>query len=1288
MSHQNPDYVLGLDIGMGSVGWAVAEEDYRIPSFGGHKMWGTRLLGQGGRKPWPKEGEDRRRARCQARLDTLRLLFQEEMAKLDPHFFLRLDESPYGPDWGEPEPGGASILFADAARADRDFFATYPTIFHLRAALIAGEEDAFDLRSLYLAFHHILQDRGHYLWQEGFGLRDDPDLRKTLQEVLAFKDVLDHPPRLDLDALAKILGDRGKTPSEKKRALREIPEIKTHRQVREILVLATGSPRKLSALFATDDPAFEEVTVDFQKGGYEDQWDDYEALLGESIFFLDTLKKLHDQVKLLGIKHRGMSLSESKVADYDKHQKDLSFLKNFVHKHYSKETVHSIFYSPDLPANYPAYRGQGPRCDQKAFYSFLKSKKGLNLKKKKGHKEVDRILDQMKKETFLPWQKSPGNQVLPYQVHLTELEIILQKARAYFPFLQEKREGEDRTPADTILDLMASQTPYRPEGSRSQKAPCGPGCLHHTCPYVSGEKVLPKHSLIYSQALVFHELNQLRIGDDFLTPAMKACLVDHLKTEEGPLTEEIILQLLAQAGLSSKGDKITGIGQGLEGDFKAYRDFTAILGEDFDRALAEDLVRWITLFADDWPALSQKIHTAYPGRVREDQIAQIKDLRYRGWGHWSRKLLTQVTDPYFANPATGHPGTLLEALASHPFTLTDFLGHRFAFGQALDDLNEEAHQKKTPSPCDLIADLRLSPVLKDSLRQAHQVLEEIIRIRGGPPTKIFVDLARINRVPKKATQSRKQRLIALYKKITDDSRDWVGEIEAWSDANIQSKRLYLYYLQQGLDLYSGDPISLQDLMARDQDLYDIDHIYPQSRVKDDTFDNLALVARQANMKKGDTFPLDPAIQKACKKLWSRLRKQGFISKRKYTRLTRTSGFSSKELANFILRQLVATSPATKAVTGLLKLLYPDAEIITSKAENVSSFRKDKDLVKVKGLNHHCPAKDTYLSIVVGIVYQERFTSNPLAYIKDLRKKHGDTLSQAYSLRRIFDSKIEKEGRTLWDPDTSMDTVRKMMASDDVRVTRRVQDGTPAYALIRASIAPIGKPQERKPQRELFPISPGDPPGLHQDSQSILDLYRAHKKAQGLEATDTTILLSSLPHDSLIRVNHFPFLVKEHTGDRLCLQSAAEITLDEGQRVTLKKVIKEVTHLQGDKTHIVENRPDRITPEDNLALYKALAHIMARPHFHTLTDKGQEFLTQETIDRFQALSLNHQVESLTDMLNILNNHKPTSPHMGKYLGIEVARKTLPLVLDPKVSVTVVKSSVTGLFEEEVVISGEG
>ena len=154
------------------------------------------------------------------------------------------------------------------------------------------------------------------------------------------------------------------------------------------------------------------------------------------------------------------------------------------------------------------------------------------------------------------------------------------------------------------------------------------------------------------------------------------------------------------------------------------------------------------------------------------------------------------------------------------------------------------------------------------------------------------------------TSSRKKKLLELYKKCKAEEKDWIDEIEKRSDAEMRRDKLYLYYTQKGKCMYSGETIELEELW--DNQKYDIDHIFPQSKVMDDSLDNRVLVKKKCNQMKEDKYPIDETVRKKMQPFWKSLVDAGLISEEKYKRLIRRNGFEPSELAGFISRQLVET----------------------------------------------------------------------------------------------------------------------------------------------------------------------------------------------------------------------------------------------------------------------------------------------------------------------------------------------------------------------------------------------
>ncbi len=176
------NYYVGLDIGTESVGWAVSDEEYHIPKFKGNAMWGIRLFDEAQDASARRIARTARRRldRRKQRLLWLEMLFAEEVAKKDPIFFKRLHESSLWSD-DKNEKNCRYSLFNDSAYTDKDYMKQYPTVYHLRKELLYSTEE-HDIRLVFLALHHIIKSRGHFLY-ENSGSDEGITFEKSFEEL-------------------------------------------------------------------------------------------------------------------------------------------------------------------------------------------------------------------------------------------------------------------------------------------------------------------------------------------------------------------------------------------------------------------------------------------------------------------------------------------------------------------------------------------------------------------------------------------------------------------------------------------------------------------------------------------------------------------------------------------------------------------------------------------------------------------------------------------------------------------------------------------------------------------------------------------------------------------------------------------------------------------------------------------------------------------------------------------------------------------------------------------------
>ena len=161
-----------------------------------------------------------------------------------------------------------------------------------------------------------------------------------------------------------------------------------------------------------------------------------------------------------------------------------------------------------------------------------------------------------------------------------------------------------------------------------------------------------------------------------------------------------------------------------------------------------------------------------------------------------------------------------------------------------------------------------------------------------------------------------------------------------------------------------------------------------------------------------------------KSFWRFLKEKNFISDEKYKRLTGKDDF---ELRGFMARQLVNVRQTTKEVGKILQQIEPEIKIVYSKAEIASSFREMFDFIKVRELNDTHHAKDAYLNIVAGNVYNTKFTEKPYRYLQEIKEN--------YDVKKIYNYDI----KNAWDKENSLEIVKKNMEKNTVNITRFIKE---------------------------------------------------------------------------------------------------------------------------------------------------------------------------------------------------------------------------------------------------------
>ncbi|WP_461812860.1 type II CRISPR RNA-guided endonuclease Cas9, partial [Faecalimonas sp.] len=1017
-------YFLGLDMGTGSLGWAVTNEKYEVLRKHGKALWGVRLF-ESANTAEERRGfrtARRRLDRRNWRLQILQELFAEEITKVDPGFYLRMKESKYYPEDKRELNGECPelpyALFVDENFTDKEYHQQFPTIYHLRKMLMTTN-DVPDIRLVYLAFHHMMKHRGHFLLHGN--MNEIREFRTTFSQLI--ENIKNEELDFDLSVndeiyleIERILKDKNITKSTKKSKLWKILGANKACE-KGILNLIVGGKVKLSDIFHNkelDDS--ERPSISFADSGYEDYIGMLEAELGEQYYIIESAKAVYDWAVLADILKDSQSISDAKVKIYEKHKKDLGYLKTLVKKHMTKEEYNQIFVKTDGKlSNYCSYVGmtkkngekidlESKRCSKEEFYDFLKK---TVLKRLENVEESIYLKEELEKGTFLPKQVNKDNGVIPYQIHQYELEKIIENLSDKMSILREKGEK--------IKQLFTFRVPYYVGPLNGEKfswvvkrndqkiypwnfsevidieesAEKFIRRMTNKCTYLYGEDVMPKDSLLYSKFMVLNELNNLRLNGEKISTELKQKIYKEVFCRYRKVTQKKLKKYLCIEGIASKEVEISGIDGEFKSSLTAYHDFKEKLtGVELSQQDKENIILDIVLFGDDKKLLKKRIEKKFP-HLTETQKKSICSLSYKGWGRLSKKFLEEIEAPA---PETGEAWNLITALWETNDNLMELLSKKYLFGEAIEAFNGK--NEKTKLNYKTVEELCVSPAVKRQIWQTLRVVKEIEKVMGGKPQRVFVEMAR-DKQESKRTESRKKQLQDLYRACKNEERDWIAELGKYEDHQLRSDKLYLYYTQKGKCMYSGEVIPLEELW--DNTKYDIDHIYPQSKTMDDSLNNRVLVKKEYNANKSDVYPIAKEIREARSSFWKSLLEGGFISKEKYDRLTRKDDFSEGELAGFIERQIVETRQGTKAVAEILKQALPETEIVYVKAKTVSQFRQsyqeDAAFIKVREMNDFHHAKDAYLNIVVGNTYFVKFTKDAAWFI---RKNPGRT----YSLKEM------------------------------------------------------------------------------------------------------------------------------------------------------------------------------------------------------------------------------------------------------------------------------------------------
>ena len=1062
---------IGLDVGSDSVGWAATDENFRLYRLKGKTAWGARIFSEANdakrRRGFRVAG--RRLARRKERIRLLNALFDPLLKEKDPTFLLRLENSAIqNDDPNKPVQAVTDCPLFVNKQEEKDYYKKYPTIWHLRKALMENEEHAFsDIRFLYLAIHHIIKYRGNFLREGDIKIGQfDYSIFDRLNETLAVlfdsqneddeneESCFIGLPKSQYEEFITCANDRNLPKQPKKAKLLSMFE-KTEESkafLEMFCTLCAGGEFSTKKLNAKGEETYQETKISFNSS-YDENEGTYQEILGDFFDLVDIAKAVFDYCDLSDILNGNDNLSSAFVELYNSHKSQLSALKSICKEIDNKNGFTGdnsiyvkLFNDPNDKSNYPAFTHNktlvDKRCDIHSFdkyvmdailpyESFLTGENAINWQMLKSLAEQDRLLQTIALRS---------TSVIPMQLHQKELKLILKNAISRN--IKGIAEIEDK-----ILKLFQYKIPYYcgPLTTKSNYSnvvfknneyrPLKPWDyeeaidwdetkkkfmegLTNKCTYLKDQNVLPKQSILYQDFDTWNKLNNLKVNGN--KPSLEE-LNDLFSfvSQRSKTTMRDIQRYLKSKTNSKENDAVVSgwnpedyICCSSRASFAKNGVFDLIhpdINNPKDLNKCERIVFLKTIYTDSPKDADAAIFKEFPD-LTNNQKALLKTIKCKEWSPLSKEFLElRYSDKYGEIRQS-----IIDLLRNGEGNLMQILA-KYDYQEVIDAYNAASFQTKSKSQ--IVSDLieEMPPKMRRPVIQAVRIVQEVAKVAKKEPDQISIEVTRENNDKEKKQQLTKKaksrstqiqnflkNLVKIDVSEKKQADEVLEELKKYSDQSINGKHLYLYFLQNGKDAYTGKPININDVLNGNK--YDTDHIIPQSKMKDDSIDNLVLVERDINQHRSNEYPLPESIRKnpANVAFWRKLKKVGMMSEKKFNNLTRTNPLTEDELGAFVAAQINVVNRSNVVIRDVLKILYPNAKLIFSKAQYPSQIRKELCIPKLRDLNDTHHAVDAYLNIVSGVSLTDRYGN--MRFIKASKDEDKHSLNMERYISSLIQTK--------------------------------------------------------------------------------------------------------------------------------------------------------------------------------------------------------------------------------------------------------------------------------------------
>ena len=1342
------NYYLGLDLGSNSVGWVATDENYNFLRLKGKTAWGARIFSEAKdcKERRTYRSNKRRLARRKYRLVLLKQLFAEEMTKVDKTFFLRLANSTYWEEDKAKDSDGNEIgknLIFKTHDEEKQYYTKYPTIWHLRKALIENDEDALsNLRYVYLAIHHIIKYRGNFLTEGEFkNEAPTPSIIDEINQTLSLLEENNENTTIYIKPesykkLLEILTDNNLTKNQKKGNIDKlfIPKKERTENVGQILeifkTIIVGGTYSIKKDSEIEDN--KTIKICFTEN-FENSEADISKALGDAFNLVLIAKNFYDYMFLKELLGKNKEISEAMVQIYEEHKEDLKSLKTIL-----KDLDNKLGNNGKNKIYYSVFKQEPTEKFKETNYlSFVQGGKLEELNKyikkilENNEKDIDDketynvLYEKACKGDLFKKQANSCTSSIPHQLHLRELKKILENAGRKYTFLNNI--------SDKIIKIFKFRVPYyygplnnesdahswvvKKEGQ--EKAKITPWNINeiidtpktrdnffkkltNSCTYLVGETVLPKTSLYYEKYLALDRLNKMQVNGDYLSYSEKNDVLNFILSRKTTTIEQIRTYFSKTRSTKANDISISNI--------KATDPFNAVshafygkhldLNNSKNINLCEELIKFATIYADDKKELKKFVSSNF--NLTDEFIKEYLNTPTNKWGRLSKKFLCggDQLEMYYVDD-NGILHSILNILEETNENLQEILNNeKYGFNQKIADFNNTLTADKTTE--EQIEDILDSTpaLMRRSIIQTLAVVDDVIKAAGKAPQKIMMEVTRTDG-KKEETKSRYDQLkkqITNDKELTDKKKEeWLEVLENKKN-QLKGKHIYLYFMQMGINFYTGKIMDINDVI---NGKYDIDHIIPQSMIKDDSLDNMVLVSKDCNQKvKRDIYPICDEIRNNMLDKWREYRTRKLISEEKYNRLIRTKELNADEINSFINRQINVVNYSNIQIKRIFEIKYPETKIIFSKASFPSLLRKEYEIAKMRDLNDAHHAVDAYLNVVCGNILTTLY--NDILYMFKEKKEDHKNISFNMEKRlinyidknnlkdKIKTSRLRHDALITYKPDYDSgkfykETIFKKSGDKETGLiplhTKGPMSDTKKYGgysqLSQSYIIAVEYKLKNKTVKKLCRVPTLYLKQYNNDLNTIAKIMIDDEKATDIK------VLRKIYLNQKIKYNGCYYLICTSDDTRCKYKMAYQNYLDNNYLIYLNKCLKKIDELDDEqlssKELTINKDGDKflIDKNHNLEIFKAIKEQYNK----TIYDSTSYIVRSREMkeEDFNTLSLKKQIDTLNNMIKMLSRSNEQAK-FDKSLnndGTNYYRVSMNVINNEKVYI--VNESPSGLFK---------